>query len=76
MCYREVKCIKHICGHETPTEDRRVDCKSSRCRYSATHTLPCTRCSATCKQWLRQTRMVVTRTDQRLCYQCCATPML
>ena len=69
MCHREVECIKYICGHETPTEGRRVitmikkdtsnfidsftkvDCGSSRCRYSATHALSCTDCSATCKQW-------------------------
>ena len=69
MCHREVQCIKYICGHETPTEGRRVnimikkdasnitdsftkvDCGSSWCRYSATHALSCTNCSATCKQW-------------------------
>ncbi|KIL68409.1 hypothetical protein M378DRAFT_71534 [Amanita muscaria Koide BX008] len=51
MCYREVKCVKHSCGHEAPIEDRRVDCGSNRCRYSSSHAASCTDCSSTCNQW-------------------------
>ncbi|KAM6501046.1 hypothetical protein JOM56_004060 [Amanita muscaria] len=70
MCYREVKCVKHSCGHEAPIEDRRVDCGSNRCRYSSSHAAPCTDCSSTCNQWLRPAQMQVVRTDTQSCYHC------
>ncbi|KIM38839.1 hypothetical protein M413DRAFT_58199, partial [Hebeloma cylindrosporum] len=53
MCFREIQCIKHACGHEHPQSDRRVDCNSSRCRYSQLHDASCSpkSCSSTCQQW-------------------------
>ncbi|KAF9559038.1 hypothetical protein CPC08DRAFT_638279 [Agrocybe pediades] len=53
MCYREVQSTRHACGHDHPQADRRVDCGSGACRYSASHPVSCSpkTCPQTCNQW-------------------------
>ncbi|KAF8062508.1 hypothetical protein FPV67DRAFT_275564 [Lyophyllum atratum] len=70
MCYREVHCTRHSCGHETPHGERRMDCGSSRCRYSANHSAHCGTCTKTCKQWLRPAQTLVTAKAQTPCFHC------
>ncbi|KAF8188045.1 hypothetical protein BJ912DRAFT_851416 [Pholiota molesta] len=72
MCYREVHCTKHACGHEHPQSETRVDCESSDCRYSRVHTAGCPpkTCPETCKQWLKPARTVVTGTSPSRCGHC------
>ncbi|KIJ62079.1 hypothetical protein HYDPIDRAFT_95166 [Hydnomerulius pinastri MD-312] len=50
MCYRELQCIEYSCGHKEPFTESKVDCNSSRCRYSAQHVRGCLACSSTCSQ--------------------------
>ncbi|TFK31639.1 hypothetical protein BDQ12DRAFT_618541 [Crucibulum laeve] len=70
MCYREVHCTKHSCGHETPQSERRVDCGSARCRYSEAHDSSCKTCPSSCKQWLRPPQMIATATSKTPCTHC------
>ncbi|KXN81987.1 hypothetical protein AN958_03334 [Leucoagaricus sp. SymC.cos] len=70
MCYREVKCVKHACGHGTPMSDQRVDCGSARCRYSSSHDASCANCTATCVQWLRPAKTIITHQSSSPCSSC------
>ncbi|KAF9472709.1 hypothetical protein BDN70DRAFT_818258 [Pholiota conissans] len=72
MCYREIHCTKHVCGHAHPQSDRKVDCNAANCRYSASHSPVCSpkTCPQTCKQWLKPARTVVTGNSPSRCGHC------
>ncbi|EKM75903.1 hypothetical protein AGABI1DRAFT_45720 [Agaricus bisporus var. burnettii JB137-S8] len=70
MCYRDVACVKHSCGHESPVSDKRVDCGSNKCRYSSRHNPACPNCTSTCTQWLRPARTTVTSRSDAPCSSC------
>ncbi|KAF8148457.1 hypothetical protein B0H34DRAFT_737140 [Crassisporium funariophilum] len=72
MCYREVQCTRHACGHDHPQSDCRVDCGSANCRYSLSHNPACPpkNCSYTCKQWLKPARTVVSANSSLHCRYC------
>jgi len=70
MCHRKVDCTRHICGHEQPVSDSRVDCQSSRCRYSHRHPQPCGGCPTSCHQMLERAETVVTQMASTRCYHC------
>ncbi|KDR74834.1 hypothetical protein GALMADRAFT_564531 [Galerina marginata CBS 339.88] len=72
MCFREVHCTRHACGHDHPQSDSRVDCGSATCRYSQSHNPSCSpkTCSYTCVQWLKPARNVVKATSPLQCNFC------
>ncbi|KAF9008318.1 hypothetical protein BDQ17DRAFT_1237091 [Cyathus striatus] len=70
MCYREVQCTRHCCGHDAPKSEQRMDCGSSNCRYSSKHNPGCQTCPTSCKQWLRPAQTVVTSTSNSPCTHC------
>ncbi|KAF8809443.1 hypothetical protein BYT27DRAFT_7162813 [Phlegmacium glaucopus] len=72
MCFREVQCTRHACGHSHPRSNSRVDCKSPNCRYSPSHnpTCPPKLCAFTCQQWLRPAKTVVTANSSLRCSHC------
>ncbi|KAK0236311.1 hypothetical protein EDD85DRAFT_637252 [Armillaria nabsnona] len=70
MCYRKIDSTRYSCGHDTPHGDQRIDCNSARCRYSSAHPDNNHDCKSTCKQWLRPSQNVVTKSSHSLCYHC------
>ncbi|KJA18708.1 hypothetical protein HYPSUDRAFT_190707 [Hypholoma sublateritium FD-334 SS-4] len=74
MCYREVRCARHACGHEHPQSDKKIDCGSPACRYSQAHSPACSpkTCPQTCKQWLKPARNVVVSNSPARCGHCCS----
>ncbi|KAH7882869.1 hypothetical protein F5I97DRAFT_143859 [Phlebopus sp. FC_14] len=70
MCYREVQCRRHACGHEEPFGESKIDCQSDRCRYSSAHPRGCATCSSTCIQQLGMAQRVVTQRRESFCYHC------
>ncbi|KAF9036302.1 hypothetical protein BJ165DRAFT_1354706 [Panaeolus papilionaceus] len=72
MCYREVQCTRHVCGHDHPQTDIRVDCRSPACRYSQLHGTSCQpiTCGKTCFQWLKPARNIVAGQSPTPCGYC------
>ncbi|KAF8963541.1 hypothetical protein BDZ97DRAFT_1602321, partial [Flammula alnicola] len=72
MCFREVHCTRHVCGHDHPQSDSRVDCGSVNCRYSQSHNPRCLpkSCPSTCNQWYGPARTVVTGSSPLRCGHC------
>ncbi|KAF8878803.1 hypothetical protein CPB84DRAFT_1688199 [Gymnopilus junonius] len=72
MCFREVQCTRHACGHDHPQSDSRVDCRSANCRYSQFHNPSCSpaTCPQTCNQWCVPAKTVVTNVSPSKCSFC------
>ncbi|KAK0463450.1 uncharacterized protein EV420DRAFT_1518295 [Desarmillaria tabescens] len=70
MCHRRISSTRFLCGHDAPHGDQRIDCGSSKCRYSSHHYAINHECRKSCRQWLRPSHNVVTKKVDTLCYHC------
>ncbi|KAJ4466435.1 hypothetical protein C8J55DRAFT_241235 [Lentinula edodes] len=73
MCYRSVNCTKFACGHLIPIDGGvKVDCNKSNCINSRVHQAkgPCSNCTSTCTQWLKEARKVPVSAVNGACTAC------